>query len=79
LPAYAYRVGNTRSIAVALPAMELPESVGTPEQRRAADTQAVAHALEKMILVAPDQWDILQPVWPRQPVVRESAMIEAAG
>lgn len=79
LPAYAYRVGNTRSIAVALPEMQLPESVGTPEQRRAADTQAVAHELEKMILVAPDQWDILQPVWPRQPVALESAMSEAAG
>jgi len=79
LPAYAYRVGNTRSIAVALPEMQLPASVGTPEKRRAADTQAVAHVLEKMILVAPDQWDILQPVWPRQPVALAAAISEAAG
>lgn len=79
LPAHAYRVGNTRSIAVALPEMQLPESIGTPEQRRAADTQAVAHILEKMILVAPDQWDILQPVWPRQPDALASAISEAAG
>ncbi|MHB8645710.1 MAG: lysophospholipid acyltransferase family protein [Thermomicrobiales bacterium] len=79
LPAYAYRVGNTRSIAVALPEMQLPEFVGTPEQRRAADTQTVAYALEQMILVAPDQWDILQPVWPRQPVTLQPDMSEAAG
>lgn len=79
LPAYAYRVGNTRSIAVALPEIQLPESVGTPEQRRAADTQMVAHVLEKMIFVAPDQWDILQPVWPRQPVALAAAISEAAG
>ncbi len=79
LPAYAYRVGNTRSIAVALPEMALPASIGTPEQRRAADTQAVARQLEAMILVAPDQWDILQPVWPRRPVALEPDISEAAG
>ncbi|MCA1723635.1 MAG: lysophospholipid acyltransferase family protein [Thermomicrobia bacterium] len=79
LPAYAYRVGNTRSVAVALPEMQLPESDATPEQLRAADTQAVASTLEKMILVAPDQWDMLQPVWPRQPVAYAPAMSEAAG
>ncbi|MDQ2784115.1 MAG: lysophospholipid acyltransferase family protein [Chloroflexota bacterium] len=79
LPAYAYRVGNRRSVAVALPAMRLPESADTPEQRRAADTQAVAHVLEQMILVAPDQWDILQPVWPHQPPPPAPEMSEAAG
>lgn len=79
LPAYSYRVGNTRSVAVGLPEMRLPESAGTPEQRRAADTQAVAHELEKMILVAPDQWDILQPVWPRQPFPLSPELSEAAG
>ncbi len=79
LPAYAYRIGNTRSVAVALPEFQLPESTGTPEQRRAADTQAVARELEKMILVAPDQWDILQPVWPHQPAPLEPVLSEAAG
>ncbi len=79
LPAYAYRVGNTHSVAVALPAMHLPEPVGTAEQRRIADTQAVANILEQMILVAPDQWDMLQPVWPRQPVPLAPDISEAAG
>lgn len=79
LPAYAYRIGNTRSVAVALPEIQLPESAGTPEQRRAADTQAVARVLEKMILVAPDQWDILQPVWPHQPATLDPDMSVAAG
>ncbi len=79
LPAYSYRVGNTRSVAAALPIMRLPEFDGTPEQRRAADTQAIARELEKMILVAPDQWDILQPVWPRQPLSLAPEMSEAAG
>ena len=79
LPAYAYRVGNTHSIAVALPEMQLPEPVGTPEERRTADTQAVARILETMILVAPDQWDILQPVWPRQPLPLAPDLSEAAG
>ena len=65
LPAYSYRVGNTRSVAVAWPAVRLPEIIGSVEQRRAADTQAVASLLEKMIHDAPDQWAILQPVWPR--------------
>lgn len=79
LPAYSYRVGNTRSVAVGLPAVRLPEIIGTAEQRRAADTQAVAHLLEKMILEAPDQWAILQPVWPRAAVRVEPDLSEAAG
>jgi lauroyl/myristoyl acyltransferase len=79
LPAYAYRIGNTQSVAVALPEMQLPEATGTPEQRRAADTQAVARVLETMILTAPDQWDILQPVWPRQAVALAPDLSEAAG
>lgn len=79
LPAYSYRVGNTRSVAAALPAMRLPEPAGTPEQRRAADTQAVAYELEKMIATAPDQWDIMQPVWPRRPMPLAPDLSEAAG
>ncbi|MDQ6604059.1 MAG: lysophospholipid acyltransferase family protein, partial [Chloroflexota bacterium] len=79
VPAYSYRVGNTHSVAVAVPAMRLPEVVGTPEERRAADTQAVARELEKMIAATPDQWDIMQPVWPRQPLPLAPEMSEAAG
>jgi len=79
LPAYSYRVGNTRSVAVGLPAIQLPEIVGTAEQRRVADTQAVAHLLEKIIRVAPDQWAILQPVWPHVEIRIAPALSEAAG
>ncbi|MCA1669648.1 MAG: lysophospholipid acyltransferase family protein [Thermomicrobia bacterium] len=79
LPAYSYRVGNTKSVAIGLPMIRLPEIAGTVEQQRAADTQAVATLLEKMILEAPDQWAILQPVWPRAEVRVEPEMSEAAG
>ncbi len=79
LPAYSYRVGNTHSVAVGLPAMNLPNFAGTAEERRAADTQAVAHQLEQMIAEAPDQWAILQPVWPRTRSHREAELSEAAG
>lgn len=64
LPAYSHRVGNTRSVAVVTPEMILSVRSGTPEERRAADTQAVARQLEQMILTAPDQWAVLQRVWP---------------
>jgi lauroyl/myristoyl acyltransferase len=79
LPAYSYRMGNTRSVAIGLPAMRLPEIIGSPEQRREADTQAVAHLLERMIGEAPDQWAILQPVWPRERLPIEPELTEAAG
>lgn len=79
LPAYSYRTGNTRSVAIGLPALWLPEIIGTVEQQRAADTQAVAHVLETIILEAPDQWAILQPVWPRALRRVEPELSEAAG
>jgi lauroyl/myristoyl acyltransferase len=79
LPAYSYRVGNTRSVAVGMPMLRLPEIIGTVEQRRAADTQAIAHLLEEMISQAPDQWAILQPVWPRAERLVEPDLSEAAG
>lgn len=64
LPAYAYRTGHTASTIVAMPVLTLPEASGTPEERRAADTQAIARIMEQAILCAPDQWAVLQPVWP---------------
>jgi lauroyl/myristoyl acyltransferase len=79
LPAYSYRVGNTRSVAIAWPEVRLPEIIGSVEQRRAADTQAVAALLEKMIREAPDQWAILQPVWPHAERRVEPELSEAAG
>lgn len=79
LPAYSHRVGNTRSVAVGTPAMILPEITGTPEERRAADTQAVAHQLEHMILKAPDQWAVLQHVWPKTLRADTAGISEAAG
>lgn len=78
LPAYSYRTTNTNSVAVALPPLPLPDAKGTPEQRRAADTQAIARALEAGILAAPDQWAVLQPVWPREGQ-RSPAFANAAG
>lgn len=78
LPAYSYRTDNRRSVGVALPEMHLPESKGNPDERRHADTQAVAHQLEQMILRAPDQWAVFQPVWPPRPLSPPAALNEAA-
>lgn len=78
LPAYSYRTDNRRSVGVALPEMHLPERGGTPEERRHADTQAVAQQLEAMILRAPDQWAVLQPVWPPRPLPSADAFSAAA-
>jgi lauroyl/myristoyl acyltransferase len=79
LPAYSYRVGNTRSVAVALPELHLPETHGTPEERRHADTQAVARQMEAVIREHPDQWAVLQPVWPPRRPESSVALSEAAG
>jgi phosphatidylinositol dimannoside acyltransferase len=79
LPAYSYRVGNTRSVAVGLPEMHLPDVSGTPEERRHADTQAVARKMEEIIRQAPDQWAVLQPVWPPQRPEAPALLSEAAG
>ncbi len=58
----AYRTGPT-SHALAFAPFVLPESDGTPDERRAADTQAFARVVERSIAQAPDQWAVLQPVW----------------
>ncbi len=79
LPAYSHRTGNTQSVAVAWPAMALPETTGSLEERRAADTQAVAQLLERMIREAPDQWAILQAVWPAKGHPNMPDIGEAAG
>lgn len=78
LPAYSYRTGNGGSVAVALPPLALPTVKGTPEQRRAADTQAITRAIEVGIMRAPDQWAVLQPVWPMAPE-RSPVFANAAG
>jgi len=78
LPAYSYRTGNMSSVAVALPPLMLPDVKGTPEQRRAADTQAITRALEVGISAAPDQWAVLQPVWPATRE-RSRAFVNAVG
>ncbi len=79
LPAYSYRVGNTHSVAVALPELCLPDAAGTPEQRRRADTQAVARQMEQIIRQYPDQWAVLQAVWPPRRPEAPALLSEAAG
>lgn len=79
LPAYSYRTSNNDSVAVAMPSLTLPEIKGTPEQRRAADTQAITRALEVGISKAPDQWAALQPVWPMTNEQRVPSFANAVG
>lgn len=78
LPAYSHRTDNRRSVGVALPEMHLPERTGNSDERRHADTQAVARQLERMILRAPDQWAVLQPVWPPRPLPPPPASFDEA-
>lgn len=80
LPAYSYRTSNTRSIAVAMPEIVLPDAKGTPDERRAADTQYITRYVEREIMLAPDQWAVLQHVWPRRarPAPTDE-LLEAAG
>ena len=79
LPAYSYRVGNTHSVAVAMPELCLPDIAGTPEERRHADTQLVAQQMEAMIRQYPDQWAVLQSVWPPRRPEPDITLSEAAG
>jgi KDO2-lipid IV(A) lauroyltransferase len=79
LPAYSYRVGNTHSVAAAMPEIRLPDLKGTPEERRHADTQVVAQQMEEIIRRYPDQWAVLQPVWPPRCPPSDVALSEAAG
>jgi phosphatidylinositol dimannoside acyltransferase len=63
LPMFTYRVGPDRSVVVVQPPIE-PVATGDRAADIAATTALVADALAAAIRVAPDQWAVLQRVWP---------------
>lgn len=63
----AYRTGAVSHVLSLSPPLTLPDTEGTPDERRAADTQAVTRVVERVIAQAPDQWAVLQPVWSEPP------------
>lgn len=63
LPVGTYFRPGRGHVFVIHPPLEVPAE-GTFEERVRRGTQGLARALETMILRAPEQWHVLQPVWP---------------
>lgn len=57
-----FRKGRGHRLVIS-PPIEVPQT-GSAEERVAAATQNLAHALEDIIRAAPEQWHITQPNWP---------------
>ncbi len=79
IAAYTYRTANTQSVAGAFPEIVLPAGGGAPDERRAQDTQLVTTFMERTIALAPDQWAVLQPIWPALTLTPPPALADAAG
>ncbi len=63
LPGYLVRRPDGRFEGAILPPIE-PITAGSREAAIAATMQAVAHALEDMISIRPDQWFMFRDMWP---------------
>jgi KDO2-lipid IV(A) lauroyltransferase len=63
LPAAVYFRPGLDHLGVVRPAIEV-ERVGRLREDITRITQALAHELEQLIRVAPEQWHLLQPNWP---------------
>jgi len=63
IPIHVMRLGNDRSVALVYPPLQLTRS-GDRDSDVRAGTQQVAQVLEAMIRRTPDQWVVMQPVWP---------------
>ena len=66
LPTAVYFRGRTGHLALVRPPWEL-ERVGRLRDDVTRVTQALAHELEGLIRVAPEQWHLFQPNWPSDP------------
>ncbi len=66
IPIHVLRQGNDRSVVRIYPPLQLTRS-GDRERDILAGTQQIAQVLEAMIRRTPDQWVVLQPVWPDPP------------
>jgi lauroyl/myristoyl acyltransferase len=65
LPVHTIRTANDSSVVTVYPPLELPRT-GDRDRDALVGTQQIAHILEDMIRKAPEQWVVLQPVWPKK-------------
>lgn len=63
LPVASFYDGPDGYRVVVHPPLPLPET-GTRSEKVQALTQVLAHEMESMIRMAPDQWHMVQPNWP---------------
>ena len=63
LPAGVYHEPGPGHIFHVYPPLEVPAE-GSVEERVQEGSQRLAVVLEDMIRRAPEQWHVLQPVWP---------------
>src|SRR5262249_26311363 len=67
VPVHAVRTANDSSTVTIYPPIHLV-STGDRDRDTREGTQLVAHILEEMIRKAPEQWVVLQPIWPDPPI-----------
>lgn len=63
IPLHVVRKANDASVIYVYPPLELART-GDREADALAGTRQIARLLEEMIRKTPDQWVVLQPVWP---------------
>jgi KDO2-lipid IV(A) lauroyltransferase len=63
VPVRVRRLTNRRSVVTVYPPLDLERS-SDRDQDIVAGTQRLARLLEEMVRATPDQWVVLQPVWP---------------
>lgn len=63
VPAYVVRKTNDTSVVTVYPPLQFAQT-GDRERDTQLGTQQIAHVVEEMIRQTPDQWVVLQRVWP---------------
>src|SRR5579859_45179 len=66
VPVHVVRKSNDSSVVTVYPALELART-GDRDQDTLAGTRQIARVVEAMIRKTPEQWVVLQPVWPDAP------------
>ena len=64
VPCFTWRLPDSRSRAIVCPPLQL-ESTGNYDADLQANLRKIARLMEEMILQAPDQWVVLQRIWPK--------------
>ena len=81
LPAFCIRDADDRYVAFGEPALYLRPS-GDPERDVRTAMEAILRTFERYIRRYPDQWHVLEPIWPSKPTetrpLRAQSSVEAA-